>query len=1023
MIPLLTQAPHITQTTLLYLQALKSAGFTGDIATDYASCLTMATDNSIYQLLPQAILFPRTTADVVHIMNVAQQTDFDSITFTARGGGTGTNGQSLNCGMIIDLSRYMNHILELNLKEGWVRVEAGVIKDQLNQFLKPHGYFFSPELSTSNRATLGGMINTDASGQGSRVYGKTSDHVLSLTSVLYDGETLITSPLSLREANQLAQQNSVIGQIYHQVLHNVTTHRALILEKYATLNRFFTGYDLRHVLSDDEQHVDLSRLLTGSEGTLAVITEAKLNITKLPKYRYLININYTSFDSALRHAAFLLNANALSVETMDSSVINLAREDVIWQSVSHLVTDENNHHMQGINIVEFAGHDLTELKSSIAHLIAALTTAIADQTESVIGYQLCDNITDIERVYAMRKKAVGLLGNSKGNAKPIPFVEDTAVPPEHLADYIGEFRQLLDHHQLKYGMFGHVDVGVLHVRPALDMCDQKQTEKIKIISDQIVALTRKYGGLLWGEHGKGIRSEYNHAYLGDTLYHAFRAIKTAFDPLNRLNPGKICTTLDHNETTLYQVDQHFRGEQDKQVPIAIREHYQGAFSCNGNGLCFQFDTDAAMCPSMKVTKDRRHSPKGRAVLLREWLRLISNQQPEKEKVIKHIVTQTSYSPVTMLIKWKNSWQAKKGQYDFSHEVKEAMDGCLSCKACATQCPIKVDIPALKSQFLQRYHGRYLRPLKDHVIGQVESIMPLLAKMPQLTNLFLNHIVVQKITERLLGVVNLPLLSVPTLTKRVAHYPSIHLSLKELAMLTPAQQQEHVLILQDAFTSYYDAEVVSALIELVAKLGFKPVLLPFKANGKALHVKGFLHRFAKTATKLAHYLNKAAALNIPIIGLDPALVQSYRDEYVTTLQQKRGDFTVLFVQDWLSQQIERFPQRKPRDEESWYLLSHCTESSFYPTAHTLWQALFVRLGSQLKGVSTGCCGMAGMYGHEREHQQTSRELYTLSWEKALQHYSPQRCLATGYSCRSQVKRFDKKTLQHPVQILLRLLKNN
>ncbi|VFS50937.1 glycolate oxidase subunit GlcD [Budvicia aquatica] len=540
MIPQLKQAPGVDLLVQDYLDALKQSGFSGDVATRYADRLTMATDNSIYQLLPQAIVFPRSTADVVLIARTGHLPQFAQLKFTPRGGGTGTNGQSLNDGIVVDMSRYMNRILELNLEQGWVRVEAGVIKDQLNQYLKPRGYFFSPELSTSNRATLGGMINTDASGQGSLVYGKTSDHVLGLRSVLLNGELLDTHAMPVALAEQLAEQQTQAGQVYQTVIERCRLQRQLVLDKFPKLNRFLTGYDLRHVFSDDLQTFDLSRILTGSEGSLAFITEARLNITRLPAVRRLVNVKYDSFDSALRNAPLMVEVKALSVETVDSKVFNLAREDIVWESVKNLITDVPDKDMQGLNIIEFAGDDEQRINAQVEQLCTRLDQLMAAQEAGVIGYQLCNDLADIERIYGMRKKAVGLLGNAKGLAKPIPFAEDTCVPPEHLADYITEFRALLDSHNLAYGMFGHVDAGVLHVRPALDMCDPQQEILMKQLSDQIVNLTAKYGGLLWGEHGKGFRAEYSPAFFGPELYDELRRIKAAFDPDNRLNPGKIC---------------------------------------------------------------------------------------------------------------------------------------------------------------------------------------------------------------------------------------------------------------------------------------------------------------------------------------------------------------------------------------------------------------------------------------------------------------------------------------------------
>lgn len=1017
MIPQISQAPGLVPLVLSFLDALKQDGFTGDTATSYADRLIMSTDNSIYQLLPDAVIFPRSTADVALIARLAAETRFASLVFAPRGGGTGTNGQSLNQGIVVDMSRHMKRILEINVEEGWVRVEAGVIKDQLNAYLKPFGYFFSPELSTSNRATLGGMINTDASGQGSLVYGKTSDHVLGLKAVLLGGEVLDTCAIPVSEAEKRAEQPGKEGQIYRVVLDRCRLQRDLIIEKFPKLNRFLTGYDLRHVLSDDLQQVDLTRILCGAEGTLAFIAEATLDITPIPKVRRLVNIKYDSFDSALRNAPFMVAANALSVETVDSKVLNLAREDIVWHSVSELITDIPDKEMLGLNMVEFAGNDKTLIDSQVDALCQRLDALMVQQEGGVIGYQLCNDVAGIERIYGMRKKAVGLLGNAKGRAKPIPFVEDTCVPPQNLADYIVEFRALLDGHNLSYGMFGHVDAGVLHVRPALDMCDPLQERLMKQISDEVVALTARYGGLLWGEHGKGFRAEYSPSFFGDALYGELRRIKAAFDPANRLNPGKICAPLGVEDPML-KVDADKRGTWDRQIPVNVRTDWRGAMECNGNGLCFNFDVKSPMCPSMKITSNRMHSPKGRATLTREWLRLLAEQGVDPQ-VLEQQLPSKGISLRGMIQRTRNSWQAKRGQYDFSHEVKEAMSGCLACKACSTQCPIKIDVPGFRSRFLQLYHTRYLRPASDYLVATVESYAPLMAKAPKTFNFFLRQPWVKSLSQRHIGMVDLPLLSSPTLKQQLAGHRALCTTLDDLELMSAEQRAQCVLVVQDPFTSYYEAQLIADFVRLIEKLGYTAVVLPFSPNGKAQHIKGFLQQFARTARKTSEFLNRVARLGIPLVGVDPALVLCYRDEYQQVLGEKRGDFHVQLVHEWLQTVVSaRMPS--PAEGEAWYLFGHCTEMTALPGSVKQWETIFARFGATLENISVGCCGMAGTYGHEAKNLDNSLGIYALSWQQALQKLPRQRCLSTGYSCRSQVKRVEGSGIRHPLQALLEII---
>ena len=1012
MLPRLDPESDLDSSVRKFVDELRGTRFTGDIETQYSSRLAVATDNSVYQQLPQAVVHPKTTDDVACLARLANSPRFNSIKFSPRGGGTGTNGQSLTKGIVVDLSRHMNNVLEINEAEGWVRVQAGVVKDQLNDAVKPFGYFFSPDLSTSNRATLGGMINTDASGQGSLKYGKTSDHVMSLTAVFADG-SILESDLS----RGMPTEGEFAYEAFHTTQKICREKRDEIEEKFPPLNRFLTGYDLKNAYTPENDHFDITRVLCGAEGSLAFITEAKLDLTRIPRARTLVNVKYKSFDSALRNAPFMVEANALSVETIDSKVLNLAKQDIVWHSVSELLTDVPGHDMQGINMVEYASECQEENARQVGALTDKLDQMIVNDQAGIIGYQVCDDVESIGRIYAMRKKAVGLLGAAKGKAKPIAFAEDTCVPPENLADFIAEFRQLLDVHSLHYGMFGHVDAGVLHVRPALDLCDPKQEEMMHKISDQVVSLVAKYGGLMWGEHGKGYRSEYGPEFFGESLFRELRRIKGAFDPKNKMNPGKICTPIDSDES-LVRVSDVKRGYFDRQIKVDVRDSFKGAMECNGNGLCFNYDTASPMCPSMKVTADRRHSPKGRAGIVREWLRQLSEAGVDILDLEQKTLTGTS--SIKSLINRVSNRISDKNADDFSHEVYEALNGCLACKACASQCPIKVDVPSFRSRFLNIYHTRYQRPIKDYLVSNIETMLPVLSMMPRVVNGVLSWPWTQKLTAQSIGYVDSPYLSVPTLAKRTSKLSKFDFD--KLKAMSEAQRSDYVLIVQDPFTSFYDATVVEDFAHLVTRLGKTPIVLPFKPNGKAQHVKGFLKQFAENAQSTSDFLQRVASLGIPMVGVDPALVLCYRDEYVEALGEQRGDFEVLTVHEWLEPNLSQFesPNNQEAKAKPWYLLSHCTEKTKLPNAEKQWSKIFAHFGAKLDAVSVGCCGMAGTFGHETDKLQMSKDIYALSWKVRLQDLPKERCLMTGYSCRSQVKRFEEIRARHPLQALLRIL---
>ncbi|RUO60371.1 FAD-binding and (Fe-S)-binding domain-containing protein [Pseudidiomarina insulisalsae] len=1007
-----------------YIHALGQAGFAGDVDLSYSGRLIAATDNSVYQQLPQAVIYPRHVTDLQLALRLGQQAEYRALRFSPRGGGTGTNGQSLSHGIIVDLSRYFKDIEAGPPAQDWVRCQTGVVKDALNDAVRSAGWFFSPDLSTSNRATIGGMINTDASGQGSLVYGKTSDHILGLQAVLINGDLIETGPLPLAEAQARAEGSSLEASLYRQVIASCVAKRDAIEARFPPLNRFLTGYDLKHCYDPQSETLDLSRLLAGSEGTLAFITAAKLNLTAIPKHKVLVNISYRNFDAALRHAPILVRAQATSVETVDSTVLDLARNDIIWHSVRDDVAEgKSGQSMAGINMVEYTAVDADALEAKLDKLVTTLDDELTQEQggHGVIGYKICREAQSIQTIYAMRKKSVGLLGAVKGERKPIAFAEDTAVPPESLADFIAEFRQLLDKHELQYGMFGHVDAGVLHVRPALDMKDPADEKLLRTISDKVAALTAKYGGLMWGEHGKGYRSEYAPDFFGPELYTELQKIKAAFDPDNRLNPGKLATPYGLQNAELVSVDARKRGYYDRQIPVAVRDTYAAAMNCNGNGLCFNYAEDSPMCPSFKVSGDRRMSPKGRATLIREWLRLTSADGLN--------VAAAPHARNYFTKEKKNRFSR-----DFNHQVKASMDNCLACKACASQCPVKVDVPSFRARFLQWYYQLYRRPLRDYLVAGIERTAPLMARLPRLSNLMTHNLASQWLLKKTLGYVDTPRLSVPTLAHRWRHQNWRQLTVDQLTALSEQERAQTVVIVQDPFTSFYQAEVVEAMGQVITGLGYQPVLLAFIGNGKAQHVKGFLEQFRVTATRVTGQLNQLADAQLTMVGVDASTVLCLRDEYLEYAGQEVR-FKVLLAQEWLADQTGQLQQQLPAttdnsaaDADQADLFLHCTEQTAVPASARMWEQILAAVGVNATTVATGCCGMAGTYGHEAEQQRKSAALFDMSWREPLARSD--NALITGFSCRCQTKRFASNTdepqkeklqqVQHPLQLLAQRL---
>ncbi len=1002
--PLASVDPNVAD----FAAELRRSGFAGDIATDYSTRLSAATDNSIYQVLPAAVIFPRTSGDVALALRLVDEPRFYAVALTARGGGTGTNGQSLTKGVVVDLSRHMAKIIELDRGAGFVRVEAGVVLDDLNAFLKPHGVHFAANLSPSNRATLGGMVATDASGEGSRVHGKTSQHILALEVVLRGGIVHRTARVEGAALEALCAQQGLVGQAHRLAREIAVTRREEIASTFPKLRRYMTGYNLVRMASPDGASVDLAQLVAGSEGSLGVVTEARLRLTPIERHHALFVLRYPSFDSALAGAAWLVDTDPGSVETIDETVLALAKEDIIYDEVRDFIADRGNESTRAINLVEYGGDDEARVKAKVDGLLSEIARR-KGTLGAPHGHSLTWKASERSGLWNLRKKGVGLLGNTPGARKPVPFVEDTVVPPEHLRDYVREFRALLDAEGLRYGMFGHVDVGCLHVRPALDLKDPEDEARVRRITDAVTALVTRYGGLLWGEHGKGFRSELVPHHFGPVLYPELQRIKALFDPRNQLNPGKIATPAG-GRYVLARVDGPTRGALDRQIAVADRTALATVVNCNGNGQCFDTSTDNVMCPSAKITRDRIHSPKGRATMMREWLRLLAG----RGVVATHALSATGQLPWLFRV-WQRMVHRERS-VDFSHQVYDAMSGCLACKACATQCPVRVDVPDFRAQFLELYHRRYARPLGDYFTAILERILPLLALAPRLANALMGNAVGRWLTSLVAGIIDAPLLDPATAVARLAAHGIPISGPGDIERLPKGSRA--VVVLQDAFTTFYEPAVLEASCLLLRALGFEPHVLPYFENGKALHIKGFLRAFGRVVARNSDLLRRVARLGFPLVGIEPAVVLTYRDEYPKQLASEPG-FRVSLLQEWLAEQS--LAAKVVASVPTFRLLSHCTEQALVSQAPALWATVFRALGVPVEIVKTGCCGMCGVYGHEVAHKANSLGIFDLSWKRKIDpEKGRDQVLATGHSCRTQVERALGFTPRHPAQALLSVI---
>ena len=938
-------------------------------ATDPVSRVVYATDNSIYQVAPHGVLVPETAQDVADYLaaNFAAAVRRPVV---ARGGGTGTNGQSLTDGVVIDVKRRMNRMLSLDVANRTAVVQPGMVTGALNAELASHGLFWAPHTSTLNRATVGGMISTDAAGKGSAVHGRASRHVLALDVLLDDGTSWRAEPTPLAEAKRLADRANRVGRLWRDLLVlPVTAETDLGLPELA---RGFSGYGIDRLRPATEiEVIDPVPLLCGAEGTLAVITAATLRLTAIAAHTELVVAGYDQFGAALDDAVELVDLVAPdAIESFDETTLERGRSSPAWPALGEVVGDRDG----SVLLLEFSGAD----PSAVADRVARLGAALADTGRSY-GHQV---ITDPDRraaAWKVRADAVGLLakvatGGPERSARPTAMVEDCAVPVTEMPAFIDGFRRILDGHGLTYGMFGHADVGCVHVRPALDLTDPAHAALVRAVTDEVTALVARHGGILWGEHGRGFRGDVADAFLPPATLDLMRAVKTAFDPDDLLNPGKLYRPLGVDEPLIALDQVPMRGATDRRVPLKVRHRFADAFACNGNGLCHHHDGAEVMCPSYKATGDPALSPKGRADLLRAWLVAEEAPGPTPDP------------------------DAETERSRLGQALAQNLDQCLSCSACSGRCPVEVDIPELKSRFLDRYHRTTGRPFAHRFLSRFEAMAGLGRTAPGwVTSAGV------RVAGPLLGLVDLP---TPKRDRSAEAPPT---------PWRPGQPAAaDVVILPDVFTATLDPATLNAAVMVLRRLDYEVAQAPFRSSGKFDHVKGRRRAFAKAVVGQADLVRAATAVGMTPVVVEPAVALLHGREYPAIAPDfPNGTQNLVQV---IEARIDRLgPAATPQDVT---LLGHCTERTTAPSWPAAWTRVLEAAGHGVDVPDVGCCGMAGIFGHEVGNQEMSRSLYDLTWaDPVARSSSPGRvAAATGYSCRSQAARFGQAEVIHPVRLL-------
>ncbi len=927
-----------------------------------------STDASFYQIKPIGVVIPFCEEDVIATV---ERTRAVKLPVLPRGGGTSLAGQTVGEAIVIDCSKYMNRVLELNLEEGWAWVEPGLVQDTFQRYLQPYGLRFAPETATSSRATLGGMCGNNSAGPRSIVYGKTIDHILACRVVLSDGSVATFSSVSEDELKAKSRGSSLEAQIYRKIPSIIEQNREEILARYPKILRRVSGYNLDALLEDfpnlspmpdPDSKFNLAKLLVGSEGTLGVVTALKVRLISKPRATALGVVHFHDLNQSIESVNSILELNPAAVELVDDNILSpAARSRDLQDKVGFL-----SENPAAILIVEFHGESEKE---------------VADRVELLkklkLGYQVTPVLDNLEQsnVWAVRKAGLGMLMSIRNQRKPLAFVEDPAVPVERLPEFLREFQRVIAAHQTTAGYYGHASVGCLHIRPALNLKQQADIDCMKSMLHEISDLTLSFGGCMSGEHGDGLaRGWLNEKMYGSQLYQAFSALKRAFDFENRMNPGKIvdCPPPDRNLRygTAYQtINLPTTFDFSREFGIA-----RSVEMCNGNGTCRKLST-GTMCPSYQATRDEKHSTRGRANALRA---ILSGQ------------TEVSFT---------------------SKELYDVMDLCLQCKSCQTECPSSVNMAKLKSEFLSHYHAKHGTPLRDRLVGRIHLINRLGSATASVSN-WLMKSSLGYWGKQLLGIA--PQRQLPAFTsERFSQWFRQHAPQGK-------GDRTQVVLFHDTYMEYNNPSIGQAATKLLENLGYEVILPQRLCCGRPMISKGLLKEAQGHARYNVEQLLPYARAGIPIVGCEPSCILTIRDEYVDlvpgTGAKDVAEQTLIIDEflDNLRSQGELDLNFKATNQSA-LVHGHCHQKTLIGTRPTL---ELLSLAYPTQEIDSGCCGMAGAFGYEKEHYELSLKIGRERLFPAIERSDQDTLLvANGISCRQQIADATGRTARHLVEVLI------
>jgi len=954
----------------------------GEVHLDDLHKSIYATDASVYRKRPLGVIYPKNNLDLKALIHFAKENE---ITLIPRAAGTSLAGQCVGEGLVVDISKYFTKILDFNKETKTVTVQPGIIRDELNNFLKPHGLFFGPNTSTSNRCMIGGMVGNNSSGTTSIKYGVTRDKVLVLKTILSDGSEVVFNEIPSAKFNQKRQENTLEGNIYKTIYNELSDKEAQleIINEFPkkSIHRRNTGYAIDCLLGykdfgGSSNTINLAKLISGSEGTLAFTTEITLQLDNLPPPKnVMVAAHFSSIQESMKAVIIAMKHDLFTCELMDKTILDCTK--------SNREQLKNRFFVEGdpkaILMLEICTNDDKESEKRANALIV-------DLESNHLGYAFPKLIgSEIDQAVELRKAGLGLLGNIVGDQKSVPCIEDTAVELSDLPNYISEFTEMMETFGQNAVYYAHAGAGELHLRPILNLKKKKDVVLFREITSKTAELVKKYGGSFSGEHGDGIvRAEFIPKMIGDKNYELLKRIKNTFDPYDIFNKGKIVDSFPMDENLRYQPDR----EEPKIETILDFSDSLGILRtterCNGSGDCRKLpNAGGTMCPSYRATRNEKDTTRARANALREYL---TNSE-------------------------------KKNRFDHQ-ELYDVFDLCLSCKACSSECPSNVDVAALKSEFLYQYYKENGIPLRTKIFANTVKLNKLGSLLPWLTNAMLST----KMVKKILGVSIKR--SIPKLANQTFY--AWYKTNKERLLLKSVERGE-IFLFVDEFTNYYDVNIGIDCSELLTDLGYKVNITQHKESGRGFISKGILDKAKAIANFNVAFFKSKISSKTPLVGIEPSAILMFRDEYLKLADDKKAAKEIanntLTIEEFISQEFRKniiSSECFTKKHLTLKIHGHCQQKSLSGTEATF---KMVSIPENYKAtiINSGCCGMAGSFGYEKEHYQISMQVGEDSLFPKIRNAADEVVIvASGTSCRHQIKDGTTKDSIHPVSVLRKAL---